>query len=111
MANYNNPRELAEVFKKQMESDPFNNLPNKDTPLSDYDAAIDGWLNGFDPQLLEGVEPSDFGQGFIDDAENSYHAAPVGYKLPTEHHDYIKNKVDELIGSKYSYLKPYYKRG
>ena len=97
------PKELI----KSMENDPFDNLPKKE---SDYDAAIDNWLNGFDPELLEGVEPSDFGQGFIDDAQNSYYTAPVGYVPPKEHHDYIRNKVDELINSKYGYLKPFHKR-
>lgn len=92
---------------QQIASDPFNKLPTKE---SDYDAAVDAWLNGFDPKLLEGSKPSDFGLGFIEDAENSYENAPVGYQLPKEHHNYIRNKVDELISSKYQHLKPFHKR-
>ena len=105
---YKNP---VEQMKAEMAAgtyfDPFDKLPNKDTKLEEYDAAIDMWLNGLDEGLLEGVEPSNFGQGFIDDAENSYYDAPIGYKPPVEHHDYIRNKVNELINNKYTWLKPW----
>jgi hypothetical protein len=111
MANYKNPKELARTFDADFERG-WGAAPEPTTPpteLSGYDNDIDYYLNSIDP-TIHGIK-MDYGQGFIDNAYNFYEDAPEGYKVPTEHHDYIKNKVDELIGSKYSYLKPYYKRG
>lgn len=94
------------VFKRPDQVvNPFATLPTKE---SDYDSAIEEYLNGIDPSIHE--DGMDYGQGFIDSAYDLYEDAPEGYKIPTEHHNYIHNKVADLINNKYDYLKPYFKK-
>lgn len=111
MAYYKNPKELARTFDADFERGwgPAKEPTTPPTELSGYDYDLEYYLNSIDPTIHD--KEMDYGQGFIDNAYNFYENAPEGYQVPTEHHDYIKNKVDELISGKYSYLKPYYKRG
>lgn len=102
------PLELSEQLKHESYDDPFAKTPTQE---SDYDDAIDVWLNAIDPTMIEDADPIDFGQGFIDDAVNTYANVPTNYRLPAEHEPYIRKKVEELINNKYDYLKPYYKAG
>ena len=109
---YKTPVELADdkaLFEEQAANDPYSNPP---TDTKKYDELVDSWLNGYDPELLQEGTISDFADDYISNANegNLYENTPQGYKVSPDHEAYIRNKVEELINSKYDYLKPFYKR-
>ena len=106
---YKNPLTLSNELKEQLDSDPFKKTPTK---AEEWDRPVDYWLNTLDPSLWEGEneEPFDFvdllnsdvGSGIFDDWKE-------GASILEDHKPYIRKKVEELLNSKYDYLKPYYK--
>ena len=77
----------------------------------DYDKALDYYLNTVDPSMLE--EGEKIVPGIIKDLEENYggnifeKSLPRGYKVGSQLGDYIKNKVGELVNSKYKHLSKY----
>jgi len=114
---YSNPKQIINKLTTE------EHLENPNDPTDkDWDSAIDSWLNGVDPNMVdeewelhkgensflagivEDIEHNGSGGFFFDD--NYPRGIPYN-KVSDERKKYAQNKIAELVNSKYDWLKKY----
>ena len=108
-------KDVDGVLKKGILKPEHLENPNDPTD-KDWDNAIDGWLNGIDPDLFEEGKGTIL-DGIVNDVEqnggvgtffdDSYPQGIPYKKVSDARKEYAKNKIQELVNSKYHWLKKF----